>query len=85
MDCGRGYHLRYDPPAKDGCCDSCGGRLVQRDDDTEGTIRNRMQVYRQQTAPLEDYYRGEGLLMVVDGMNEIQAVHQSIVSVLQNK
>ncbi len=82
--CGKGFHLRYDPPAEDGRCNSCGGSLVQRDDDREETIRNRMQVYHQQTAPLEDYYRNEGLLAVVDGMGEIPAVQKAIVSVLQD-
>ncbi|MFK5927586.1 MAG: adenylate kinase [Desulfuromusa sp.] len=81
--CGKGFHLQYDPPAADGSCRYCGGKLVQRDDDCEETIRNRMQVYHQQTSPLEDYYRNEGLLTVVDGMGEIKAVHQAIITTLQ--
>jgi len=81
--CGKGFHLQYEPPALDGSCSSCGGVLVQRDDDCEATIRNRMQVYHQQTAPLEDYYRREGLLTVIDGMGEIPAVQRAIVSTLQ--
>ncbi len=81
--CGRGFHIRFSPPGQDGICDSCGGSLSQRDDDKEETIRNRMQVYQQQTAPLEDYYRKEGLLTVVDGMDDITAVQQSIVAALQ--
>lgn len=84
IDCGKGFHLQYDPPSADGSCSSCGGELVQRKDDCEATIRNRMQVYHQQTAPLENYYQNEGLLTVVDGMGEIQAVQQTIVSVLQS-
>ncbi len=81
--CGKGFHLKYDPPGQDGRCSVCSGLLTQRDDDQEETIRNRMQVYRQQTAPLEDYYRNDGLLTVVDGMGEIAAVQQAIVAVLQ--
>ncbi len=84
-DCGRGFHLRYDPPAQDGSCSSCGGKLVQRADDCEDTIRNRMEVYHQQTAPLEEYYRSEGALKAVDGMGEIAAVQQAIISALQGK
>ncbi len=82
-DCGRGYHLRYDPPAKDGSCSTCDGELTQRADDCEETIRNRMDVYHQQTAPLEKYYQNEALLLTVDGMGEIAAVQQAIIGALQ--
>ena len=81
-DCGKGFHLKFDPPAADGCCNQCGGKLFQRADDCEETIRNRMQVYHQQTAPLEDYYRKRGLLQSVDGMGEIPTVQKEIISVL---
>jgi len=83
--CGKGYHLKFDPPGADGRCRVCGGELVQRDDDCEETIRNRMQVYYQQTEPLEGYYRSEGLLAEVDGMADINAVHAAIVEALQGK
>ena len=83
-DCGKGFHLRFDPPAKDGNCRYCGGVLLQRDDDREETIRNRMNVYQEQTAPLEEYYRKEGLLVTVDGMNDISAVQQEILTALQD-
>jgi len=82
-NCGKGFHLKFDPPAADGRCSVCGGDLVQRADDQEETIRNRMAVYQQQTAPLEDYYRREGLLTTVDGMAEIASVQQEIVAALQ--
>jgi adenylate kinase len=85
LDCGKGFHLQFDPPADDGSCSACGGQLMQRDDDREETIRNRMQVYHQQTAPLEDYYKGEGLLTVVDGMGEISAVQEAILVALQGR
>lgn len=81
--CGKGFHLKFDPPGADGKCNACGGELVHRDDDKEETIRNRMDIYHQQTAPLEDYYRQEGLLQAIDGMQEISAVQVKIVSVLQ--
>jgi adenylate kinase len=83
-DCGKGCHLRFDPPSQDGSCRYCGGKLLQRDDDREETIRNRMKVYQEQTAPLEDYYREEGLLVTVDGMNDIVVVQQEILVALQD-
>ena len=82
-ECGKGFHLKYDPPTADGVCNHCGGTLIQRADDCEETIRNRMQVYHQQTAPLEDYYRKKDLLQSVDGMGEISVVRDEIISVLQ--
>jgi len=81
--CGKGFHLKFDPPATDGRCSVCGGELVQRADDQEETIRNRMAVYQQQTAPLEEYYRREGLLTTIDGMADIASVQQEIVAALQ--
>ena len=82
-ECSRGFHVNFDPPAAEGVCDSCGGELSQRADDQEETIRNRMEVYHQQTAPLEDYYRQSGLLKVVDGMAPIDTVTQQILDILK--
>jgi adenylate kinase len=65
--CGAMYHVEFNPPRHEGVCDKCGGKLVIRDDDNEATIRNRMKVYRQQTEPLKEYYRGKGLLAEVNG------------------
>jgi adenylate kinase len=81
--CGKGYHVTYDPPAADGSCSVCGGALVQRDDDKEETILKRLDVYREQTAPLEDYYRKDALLTVVDGMAPIAEVQGQITDVLK--
>ncbi|HEY5673509.1 MAG TPA: adenylate kinase [Malonomonas sp.] len=81
--CGKGYHVKFDPPAVTDLCDVCSGVLVQRADDQETTIRNRMAVYHQQTAPLENYYRQAGLLVEVNGMSDIALVQQEIVAALQ--
>lgn len=81
--CGKGYHVKFDPPAVTDLCDVCSGVLVQRADDQETTIRNRMAVYHQQTAPLENYYRQAGLLVEVNGMSDIALVQQEIVVALQ--
>jgi len=80
--CTRGYHVTFDPPQKDGYC-ACGGELYQRDDDQESTIRNRLQVYNDQTSPLIDYYSDLGLLFMVDGMAEIDTVQAEILNILQ--
>jgi adenylate kinase len=80
--CGRGYHVKFDPPKVAGTCDICGGELIQRDDDKEETIRKRLEVYHQQTAPLVAYYRTDSLLTSVDGMREIDTVQQQILSAL---
>lgn len=81
-DCGKMYHVRFDPPQTEGRCDSCGGELFLRDDDREETIRKRLDVYRAQTAPLISYYRSRGLLSEVDGMQDIHEVQQQILAVL---
>ena len=82
-DCGRGYHVKFDPPKQAGLCDACGGELMQRDDDQEATIRKRLEVYREQTLPLAGYYQKLGLLTRVDGMQEIGNVQQQLVAALQ--
>lgn len=84
-DCGRGYHVRFDPPKTAGKCDACGGELYQREDDREETIRKRLLVYENQTAPLIGYYEGHGLLTRVDGMQEIGDVQRQIAGALQGK
>lgn len=81
-NCGRGFHVKFDPPKLAGACDACGGELVQRDDDREETIRKRLEVYHQQTAPLVAYYRNDSLLTSVDGMREIDTVQRQILSAL---
>jgi len=82
--CGAGYHLTHEPPVQDGVCDKCGGSLIQREDDQEATIRNRMAVYNEQTSPLVAYYRNAGLLKTVDGMLPIDQVREEILAVLKD-
>ncbi len=65
--CGASYHLVNVPPKKDGICDVCGGELYQRDDDAPETVAKRLEVYHNETQPLIDYYKKEGVLKVVDG------------------
>jgi adenylate kinase len=65
--CGKGYHIKFDPPKQPGVCDVCGGELYQRADDNEETVRNRLVVYGEQTEPLIDYYARKGLVSTVSG------------------
>ncbi len=64
--CGAIYHIRNHPPKVEGVCDICGGELYQRDDDKEETIRRRLKVYQEQTAPLIGFYKEKGLLVEID-------------------
>lgn len=82
-DCGRGYHLKFDPPRQPGICDSCSAPLFQRDDDQEETIRKRLQVYADQTSPLISYYRESGILLELDGMLPIAQVQDKMLLLLQ--
>lgn len=69
--CGASYHLLYKKPAEDGVCDDCGAQLVQRSDDKEDTILERLKVYHEQTEPLVDFYRKKNKLFVVEGQEEV--------------
>jgi len=79
---GHVYHLEFDPPKHEGICDQDGSRLIQRDDDEEQTIRKRLQVYHQQTAPLIDYYEQAGLLRRFDGRRSANEVNDHIRATL---
>ncbi len=75
---GRVYHIEFDPPKHEGRCDVDGSRLVQREDDKPETIRRRLQVYRENTLPLVDYYEDRGLLRRFDGSRPPTEVHDHI-------
>jgi len=64
-DCGAIYNVKSNPPKKQGVCDKCGGPVVQRDDETEAAISNRLDVYNEKTAPLAGFYEKEGMLLTV--------------------
>lgn len=80
--CGANYHIEYNPPRVPGVCDRCGGELYQRSDDTEETVRRRLEVYRQQTAPLLSYYRNLGLLKEINGDQSMEDVFKAIMQAL---
>lgn len=81
-NCQAPYHLTFHPPAQEGICDRCGGVLYQRDDDREETVRRRLQVYWEQTAPLISYYRRKQLLREVDGVGEVEEVGERLLRAL---
>ena len=81
-ECGCGYHVSFDPPRVEGKCDKCGGELFQRDDDKRETIKERLEVYRRQTASLLSYYKEKGLLFSVDGTNDIGKVRNDVQDVI---
>jgi adenylate kinase len=80
--CGRGYHVIFDPPLNKDLCDKCQGELYQRDDDNEDTVRNRLDVYDSQTFPLIQYYKEKNLLRSIEGQGSIQQIFDRIVGVL---
>jgi len=81
-ECGATYHLVFNPPAKLGVCDKCGGELYQRADDNEETVANRLEVNMKQTQPLLDFYRAKGYLRNINGQQEIEQVFADICELL---
>lgn len=82
LGCGATYHITFNPPVKEGICDTCGQELVLRDDDKPETVKKRLDVYHQQTQPLIDYYKNAEVLAEVDGTQPMDAVFQGIVEIL---
>ena len=82
LKCGATYHVMFNPPKSEGVCDTCKEALVLRDDDKPETVQKRLTVYHDQTQPLIDYYKSQGILATVDGTKELNEVFQDIVAVL---
>ena len=82
VGCGSMFHVVFAPPEKEGICDTCGGELFQRADDNPETVRERLRVYSDKTAPLVEFYRAAGNLVTVDGEGETQAITGRITAVL---
>ena len=80
--CGAVYHIKNNPPKKEGICDQCGSELVQRDDDKEEVVRNRLEVYKKNTMPLINYYIKTSKLVKIDGTGEINEIFERIKKVL---
>jgi adenylate kinase len=82
-NCGAVYNLVFNPPSAEGVCDVCGGELYQRDDDNAETVRNRLYTYYKETSPLIGYYFAKGLLIEVNGEQEIESVQADLRAVLE--
>ncbi|OPZ60527.1 MAG: Adenylate kinase [Deltaproteobacteria bacterium ADurb.Bin510] len=80
--CGYMHHVKFDAPKVDGVCDKCGGELYQRDDDQEATIRQRLNNYHAQTAPLIEYYSKSNKVRMIDGTQSMQAVEAAVTSAI---
>ncbi|MDD6658159.1 MAG: adenylate kinase [Lachnospiraceae bacterium] len=80
--CGATYHVVYNAPKTEGICDVCGKELIIRDDDQPETVKNRLNVYHEQTQPLIDFYEEKGVLKSVDGTADMKDVFAAIVEIL---
>lgn len=81
-NCGATYHVKNNPPTKEGICDRCGNELIQRDDDKEETVKNRIDVYKEHTAVLIDYFKEKGILFSIDGTNSPDEVFEEFLDKL---
>jgi adenylate kinase len=83
--CGEAYHVLFNPPKQPGVCDNDGGELYHRDDDKPETVRKRLEVYWEQTSPLIDYYRKQGVLVEVNGDQSIDAVAADLRAAVEQR
>ncbi|WP_340376807.1 adenylate kinase [Streptomyces sp. SS7] len=79
------FHVSYKKPQTEGVCDVCGGELYQRDDDSEATVRTRLEVYHTQTEPIIDYYKAQGLVVTIDSMGPVEQVTDRALAALKRE
>lgn len=84
-ECGKGYHIKFKLPKVDGKCDICGNELIQRDDDSEETVKERLVVYNKQTQPLIDYYSRKNILSGIKGEGGIEDIFEKICKLIELK
>mgnify|MGYP001035975828 FL=1 len=77
------FHVTYSPAKKEGVCDVCGGELYQRDDDSEETVRTRLEVYHTQTEPIIDYYKAQGLVVTISALGKVDEVTSRAMDALR--
>ena len=80
--CGSSYHVLYKQPKVEGKCDNCGGTLVQRKDDHPDTVKDRLQVYHEQTEPLKDFYKELNVLYMIEGDKPVEEVMKDTLNAL---
>ncbi len=83
QNCQTPFHLTFNPPAKEGICDVCGGELYQRDDDKPETVRARLKTYHSQTEPLVDYCKKKGTLIEIDGVGSFSEITERLIKAVQ--
>ena len=83
--CGASFHISFNKSKAEGKCDYCGAELIQRKDDNVETVTNRLEVYKNQTAPLIDFYKERGVYFEVDGTSDIESINKAVVSILERK
>lgn len=83
QNCGKSYHVKYNPPAVNGECDDCKSKLIQRDDDKEETVIKRLETYHKQTEPLIEYYQKKGLLKTVIGQEKVEDTTREVMKALE--
>lgn len=79
------FHVTYSPPKQQGVCDVCGGELYQRDDDSEETVRKRLEVYHTQTEPIIDYYKAQGLVVTISSLGPVDEITQRALEALKRE
>ena len=83
--CGASYHTEYKKPEVEGVCNLCGGKLVIRKDDEPETVKNRLNVYHEQTEPLKDFYKSCGKLIMVEGQDKVEDTTRLVLDALENQ
>lgn len=83
--CGAIYHIRYNPPKKNGICDICGGELYQREDDKPEIVKHRLELYDKQFKPIVEYYEKKGLLVTINAARKINEVVDECISIIKKR
>ncbi|MHA1228171.1 MAG: adenylate kinase [Candidatus Hodarchaeales archaeon] len=83
--CGAIYHIKYNPPKEDSICDKCSGTLYQREDDTEETVKKRLDTYESQTKPLIEFYTNKGILHTLVSDSTIEAMREKVMKLLHEQ
>lgn len=84
-DSGHIFHVIYNPPKTEGVCDACGGELYQREDDSEDTVRKRLEVYHSETEPIIDYYKAQGLVVTISALGKVAEVTERAMAALERE
>jgi len=84
-ECGENYHIEFDQPDADGVCDECGGELIQREDDQEEAVRNRLDVFAENTEPVIEYYSDREAFVEIDGEQSLDAVWADLKDAVEDE